>query len=269
MSRGQRWSRDELIIAMNLYCKLPFGKLDHRTPIVIEVAQKLGRTSSSLSMKLCNLASLDSSLQIRGIKGLTGSSKADRAIFEEFLTNWEELSVESEKRFQSLFEEDVSTENLLLTQHKAKRTIPNEILTNQPNSATESDATIKVRIGQSFFRQAVLASYENRCCVTGNPISELLVASHILPWSSYQKYRLDPSNGLCLARTQDAAFDKGLITFDERYCLILSPYLESYLPEESLDRNFSAYRGKILRLPEKFQPNPDFLRIHREEIFLS
>jgi putative restriction endonuclease len=269
MSKAKRWSRDELIIAMNLYCKLPFGQLDHRTPIIIEVSQKLGRTPSSLAMKLCNLASLDPSLQARGIKGLAGSSKADREIFEEFFTNLQELGIESEERFQALFEEETSKESLVLTQYKEKTTLSNKLPIRQPSGVTETETTIKVRIGQSFFRQTILASYENHCCVTGNPIPELLVASHILPWSSYEEYRIDPSNGLCLARTQDAAFDKGLITFDDNYCLILSTYLESFLPRETLEQNFAAYKGQPIRLPEKFQPNPEFLRIHREEIFLS
>lgn len=66
MARGKRWSRDELIVAMNLYCKLPFGQLDHKIPIIIEVSQKLGRTPSSLAMKLVNFASLDPTLQARG-----------------------------------------------------------------------------------------------------------------------------------------------------------------------------------------------------------
>jgi putative restriction endonuclease len=271
MSKGKRWSRDELIIAMNLYCKLPFGQLDHRTPIIIEVSQKLGRTPSSLAMKLCNLASLDPSLQARGIKGLVGSSKADREIFEEFLANWKELGIESEEKFQTLFEEEASTESLALIQYDEKRkTTPlKKLPTRHHSGVTETETTIRVRIGQSFFRQTILASYENHCCITGNPIPELLVASHILPWSSYEECRINPSNGLCLARTQDAAFDKGLITFDDNYCLILSTYLESFLPKETLEQNFAAYRGQPIRLPEKFQPNPEFLRIHREEIFLS
>jgi hypothetical protein len=46
MSQGKRWLRDELIIAMNLYCKLPFGKLHRNNKLIIEVANKLGRTLS-------------------------------------------------------------------------------------------------------------------------------------------------------------------------------------------------------------------------------
>ncbi|MBD2777663.1 HNH endonuclease [Iningainema tapete] len=269
MALGKRWSRDELIIAMNLYCKLPFGQLDHRTPIIIEVSQKLGRTPSSLSMKLCNFASLDPVLQARGIQGLRGASQADREIWQEFYTNWEELGAESEERFQALFENTISEDHQLPTQRKSQTVRSIKIPRSQPTGSTEAEVTVKARIGQNFFRQTVLANDDSRCCITGNPIPELLIASHILPWGSYPEHRLNPHNGLCLSRTQDAAFDNGMITFDEDYRLVLSAYLESFLPEETLERNFVAYRGQQMRLPEKFQPAPDFLRRHREEIFLG
>ncbi|MDG2990430.1 HNH endonuclease [Candidatus Synechococcus calcipolaris G9] len=96
-----------------------------------------------------------------------------------------------------------------------------------------------------------------------------LLTCNIIPWREQSEHRLNPQNGLCLARTHKAAFDQGLITFDENYKLVLSLYLQKFLPEETLEYNFVAYVGNQLRLPEKFQPEPDFLRFHREEIFLG
>jgi predicted restriction endonuclease len=269
MALGKRWLRNELIITMNLYCKLPFGQLDQRTPIIIEVANKLGRTPSSLAMKLSNFASLDPILQARGIQGLRGASKADREIWQEFDANWEELAIESEERVQELFENVIPEEYELPKKRKFNKPIPIQTPRSQSTDSTEATVTVKARIGQNFFRQTVLANYNSRCCITGNPIPELLVASHILPWGSYIEHRLNPHNGLCLARTQDTAFDKGLITFDDDYRLIISAYLESFLPDETLDRNFVAYCGQQINLPDKFYPAPDFIRRHREEIFIG
>jgi putative restriction endonuclease len=269
MNIRKPWTRDELIIAMNLYCKLPFGQLDHRTPIIIEIAEKLGRTPSSLAMKLSNLASLDPVQQARGIRGLSGASKADRKTWEEFTENWEQLGTESEERFQELVGIELSDSDELPFKGKTKNSKSN--LENHPSSqiteATEIQGITKIRIGQNFFRKMILSSYGSRCCITGNPIPELLIASHIIPWRERTEHRLNPQNGLCLARTHDVAFDQGLITFDENYNLVLSRYLQEYLPEETLERNFVFYAGKQLRLPEKFQPDPNFLRFHREEIF--
>jgi hypothetical protein len=58
----KRWSRKELIVAFNLYCQLPFGKIHSRNPLIIRVAKNLERTSSSLAMKMLNFASLDPSV---------------------------------------------------------------------------------------------------------------------------------------------------------------------------------------------------------------
>ena len=271
MKPRRPWTRDELVIAMNLYCKLPFGQISYKKLIIIEVAQKLGRTPSSLAMKLVNFASLDPVHQARGVKGLSGASKADRKIWEEFTLNWAKLGVESEERFQELLgfefaifsKAPISSPNTIEAQPHTEDTL------NEMREITEGQSTTKIRIGQNFFRQMILSAYGNRCCITGNPIPELLVASHIIPWHQQSEYRLNPKNGLCLAGTHDVAFDRGLITFDENYKLVLSRHLEEFLPEETLECNFVAYSGRQLHFPERFYPESNFLRFHRENIFLG
>jgi predicted restriction endonuclease len=268
MAKGKPWTHDELMVAMNLYCKLPFGQLRHGNPLVIEVAEKLGRTPSSLSMKLCNLASLDPYHQARGIKGLSGASRADREIWAEFNADWGRLGTESEEKIQALLgQSDEADQERGATANRVGRKPEVEMPQDAPTGPTEEITTVKARLGQSFFRKSVLASYNCRCCITGNPIPELLVASHILPWSEYSEYRLNPRNGLCLAQTQDAAFDKGLVTFDEDYRLMLSPYLRGFLPNEALARSFLDYEGKRIEIPDKFLPDEGFMREHRERIF--
>ena len=267
MGSGKRWTYDELLIAMNLYCKLPFGQLRHGNPLIIAVAGKLGRTPSSLSMKLCNLASLDPNLQARGVKGLTSTSKGDRDIWAAFNADWEELGVKSEERLQQLLGNETQYSDVALPPQKKKPAQEFNMPIKVPTGPTEKTLTSKARIGQHFFRQSVLASYNARCCVTGNPVPELLVASHILPWGSHPEQRLNPRNGLCLAQTQDAAFDRGLITFDDDFRLVLSPYLRDFLPNEALARNFTAYEGIKIEMPDKFLPDDEFMQQHRAEVF--
>jgi putative restriction endonuclease len=55
----KKWDRHDLIIAFNLYCRMPFGKIHSRNPLIIQVAEGLKRTPSALAMKMCNFASLD------------------------------------------------------------------------------------------------------------------------------------------------------------------------------------------------------------------
>lgn len=61
-----KWTREELLIALNLYHKLTFGQMHARHPAIMALAKKLGRGANSLAMKLSNLASLDPALQMRG-----------------------------------------------------------------------------------------------------------------------------------------------------------------------------------------------------------
>jgi predicted restriction endonuclease len=256
------------MVAMNLYCKLPFGQLRHGNLLVVEVAEKLGRTPSSLSMKLCNLASLDPYHQARGIKGLSGASRADRAIWEEFNADWGRLGTESEEKLQVLLSlPNEEGQEVGTTSSRGERTSVVTMPQNVPTGPSEDIASVKVRLGQSFFRKSVLASYNCRCCITGIPIPELLVASHIMPWGKYPEHRQNPQNGLCLAQTQDAAFDKGLVTFDENYRLVLSSNLREFLPNEALARNFFDYEGKRIEMPDKFLPDEGFMVEHRDRIF--
>jgi putative restriction endonuclease len=257
-----KWTRDELLIALNLYHKLTFGQMHSRQPAIVAVAKKLGRGANSLAMKLCNLASLDPALQMRGIRGLTGASALDKIVWTEFHTNLGEAAPASEAMFRNLFDADESTD-LEVT--------PQEGVVRQkapPRGPTEITTTVKVRRGQEYFRQAVLNNFGGCCGVTGLAVRELLVASHILPWGQNETERLNVRNGLCLSRLHDAAFDVCLITFDEALKLRLSPRLKSALKQRAIKENFVAYEGESLRLlPDAVLPDEKFLAIHRERTF--
>jgi predicted restriction endonuclease len=210
-------------------------------------------------MKLCNFASFDPALQARGVKGLTGASRADKEIWDEFHADWEALAAESE----ALARQVVLPESAASPARDAE---PPILPFDGP---TETQRTVRARLGQSFFRQAVLASYGLRCCITGNPVPELLVASHILPWATHPEHRVNPRNGLCLARTHDAAFDAGLITLDDDWRLVLSRRLRDYLPNDAVERHFIAYEGRVIALPEKFRPETAFVARHRAMVFAT
>ena len=131
------------------------------------------------------------------------------------------------------------------------------------------EAVVKIRVNQSFFRSAVLASYDNKCCITGIPLTELLIASHIIPWSKDEKNRLNPENGLCLNSLHDRAFDKGLITIDANYKIRVSKSVAVYRNEMNIQKFFYDFEGKQIELPKRFLPNKDFLAYHYKEIFVK
>ncbi|MBN2685858.1 MAG: HNH endonuclease [Pontiellaceae bacterium] len=245
----KNWTEHELLIAMNLYCRLPFGQFDQSNKYIREIAEKMERTPSSLAMKLCNLASLDTYHQERGIVGLKGASKLDRKVWKDFQQDWTGMAEKSEEAFEQLMKE---------TPIAAPET---EI--KIPEGSSEVKRTVKTRRLQTFFRNTVLASYESRCALTGLAIPQLLVASHIIPWSENEQRRADPTNGLCLNALHDKAFDRHLITFDEDYRLLISDYLKNGDIPEFQTFSFSKLEGKKLHLPHRFLPDAEALAIHR------
>ena len=261
MAAGRRWKRDELVVVLNLYHKLNFGQFHQRQPAVIALARRLERTPSSVAMKLSNFASLDPVLKLRNIRGLEGASQLDRAIWNELQDSPTDFIPESEQALRDLFEatEDVEVEVEPAVGIRFRNRIPN---------STETTANVKLRRGQEFFREAVLNNFGGRCAVTGLPVRELLVASHILPWSRYPDERLNVDNGLCLSRLHDGAFDRGLISFTDNLEMVLSSRLRCFFDDRAVMENFGEFEGARLLLPDDaIIPNPEFIRKHRVEVF--
>lgn len=92
---------------------------------------------------------------------------------------------------------------------------------------TEAEREQKVRIGQNRFRSALMEYWNGICPLTGILEPDLLRASHIIPWADCEsdQERLNVHNGLLLSALWDAAFDKGLVTFDDLGRPIASPIL--------------------------------------------
>jgi predicted restriction endonuclease len=257
-SKGKPWTHEELVVVCNLYFTLPFGQMHARNPIVIRLARALRRTPGSVAMKLVNFASLDPVHKARGVSGLSGVSRADQEVWGEFRQKWAATAYKSEKSLQELLLPEqlpVSEEDLASSLLQAK------------NRPTDTIASVRVRTMQSFFRRVVLSAYRSRCCITGNPVPGLLVASHILPWGAFPGERINPSNGLCLVAHFDKAFDHGLITLGKDMRLRLSSKLREYLPNAAIESQFVSMDGAPLRVPERFPPDVAFLEYHRENVF--
>src|SRR2546427_171097 len=178
-AKHKHWTRDEHILAFNLYCKIPFGRQHSRAPEIIELAKILHRSAGSVALKLNNFSRLDPELQARGIKGMAHGAKGEVEIWREFENNPEALAFESERllaQFTGRTLEEIAEID--------ERELPKEGL--------ERDRIVRVRVNQHFFRSAVLAAYDYKCCITGLAVPELLVASHIIPWATDPKQRMNP-----------------------------------------------------------------------------
>ena len=249
------WTREELILALNLYLKLPFGKLHHGTLEIIHLAQIIDRTPNSIAMRLSNFASVDPFHQGRGIKGLTGGIKQVEPIWNEFINNKEDLLFESEKILADLEKQSI--------EYKFA-----EILSGTENMKGETKVReVKTRVNQNVFRQIVLANYNRKCAITGIDLPDLLVASHIIPWSQNEDERLNPENGICLSALYDRAYDKGLIGISEKYQILISSELKSKEIKEYYPSTFGNLSHLSLNLPHKYLPRKEFLQFHLDTIF--
>ncbi|HOE09959.1 MAG TPA: HNH endonuclease [bacterium] len=248
---GEKWSREELILAFDLYCRIPFQQTKTTNPKVQYLAHFLGRTPASVARKLGNFGAFDPELMRIGISGLVHTSKMDREIWVEFNQDWNALVLEAHRLRQEHGDQPHSTGSLV-----------------QPEGPTESIRETKVRVHQDFFREAVLSSYNGTCCITGIRIPECLIASHIVPWSVSEEKRTDPSNGLCLSATFDRLFDKGLISITGEMHIEFSKRLLN-LDDPAVQKHVICYHTQQILLPHRFIPSRDSLQWHRTNIFLG
>lgn len=245
------WTREELIVAFNLYCKIPFGKIHHRNPLVVELASAIGRTPSAVSWKLANFARLDPALQKRNIVGAAHGSQGEIEIWKEFNDNWEQLAFESECLLKRMTGRSVETarEEGEFPEGRSRETV------------------VRTRINQGFFRSAILAAYGSRCCVTGLSLPQLLNASHIVPWSVDVNNRTNPRNGLCLNAIHDRAFDCGLLTVTVDMKVKVSTKVSVTIADTAASDWLLRYHDASISVPQRFAPHPDFLRYHNEQVF--
>ncbi len=207
-------------------------------------------------MKMLNIASIDPAITSTGRVGLGNASALDREVWDEFHADWERLAVECELLRQQLDANivDVVSEN-------------EEFLLDDFTGETRQVLATQ-RIKQHFFRRAVLSSYRGRCCMSGLSEPQLLIASHIVPWSKDKANRLNPSNGLCLSAIHDRAFDKGFITLSDDFRIVVSDELkrrdDTFVKEVLLPLN-----GMLIELPERFMPSVEFISRHRTDLFLD
>ncbi len=249
------WSREELILAFNLYLKIPFGKISYRTPEVIYLAELIGRSANAAAIRLANFASVDPYHQSRGVKGMDGGIKQVQPIWDEFFHNQEALVF--------LSEEILAEKQKTTIEQKYQK----ELLEINDLVGETKIRAVKTRVNQCVFRQMVMVNYSAKCAITGIDIPELLFASHIVPWSQNEKERLNPENGICLSALYDKAFDKGLIGINIDMKIILAPKLKNYSTKDYYQQQFKSVEGQTLTAPTKYHPKQEFLEFHLDTIF--
>ncbi|MDD3125749.1 MAG: HNH endonuclease [Candidatus Kapabacteria bacterium] len=249
MQRSQNnWTREQTIVALSAYCKVPFNKVSSTNEIIVSTARLIGRSVNSVKMKVGNFGSFDPELRRRGIVGLGNYSKLDKEIWDEYYNNWEKLALDCANILAEL-------------SHTSVEQVCNIDVQNLP-VGIERERVIRQRINQSFFRNAVLSSYNYACCISGIAQTELLEACHIVDWAENIDNRLNPANGLCLNPFFHKAYDRNLLAITPDYIVQISDKLIDSTTQEFTKAYLMQIHNKEIVLPDKFLPNRDLLALH-------
>ncbi|MCI1211570.1 MAG: HNH endonuclease [Bifidobacterium tibiigranuli] len=132
----------------------------------------------------------------------------------------------------------------------------------------ERTVTTLQRVNQSYFRHSLLQNYRGSCCITGIKLRPLLLASHIKPWkASTPVEKTAASNGLLLNAFHDRAFDRGFITLNDDYRIVVArDHIEH---SEANDKWLYGFEGQRIDLPLINPPSREFLDYHHRHVFLE
>lgn len=242
------WTKEQEIVALYMYCLIPFNKVSGTNPQIVNMARIIGRpNANSLKAKIGNFGKFDTNL---AAVGLGHSSHLDEETWNEYNGRWQELEIDALKlieEFQKNIPEDSSYDI---------PTIP---------VGKERECVIKQRVNQNLFRNMVLSAYDNKCCITGIARPELIEACHIISWKNDEKERLNPCNGLAMNVLFHRAYDKMLIGISPDLKVEVSDRIYEGLRAKDRDRTYSffnPYDGVEITLPRKFKPNLEFIEEH-------
>ena len=116
--------------------------------------------------------------------------------------------------------------------------------------------TVKQRLHQASFREAVITAYNGRCALSGLPEQRLLDAAHIISDKDERLGQPVVPNGLPLTKIHHAAFDAHLIGIDPDYRLHVSERLLD-LHDGPMLEALKQLDGGMLHLPIRTKDYPD------------
>lgn len=233
------WTREQEIVALYLYCLIPFNRVTNSNPQIKAMSELIGRpNSNSLKTKIANFGHFDTHLVA---SGLNHTSRLDEEIWNEYCGRWQELEIDALEILEQFQNQSPSVIYEIPT-------IP---------QGQERETIVRQRANQYLFRNMVLSAYNNTCCITGLARQELLDACHIVDWATNEANRLNPCNGLAMNVLFHRAYDD--------YFLGITPDLEVVVSDRLYDglrgvakKNaydiFSKYAGSTIATPKKFKP---------------
>lgn len=228
---------------------------DDPDPDVRRLARLIGRTPEAVAYKMHNIEAIDPSVRK---KGLEHGGKLDKETFEAFVGRTKDLRT-IVKEIRERYERHLppTAEELV-----------DDIAQIRAGSYHVDDEISegKRRKKQDAFRSLVLENYGYSCCMCDVDVPALLTAAHIKPWAKDPDHRLDPHNGLCLCSLHDRAFDRGLISINDRGKVMVWRGIASSI-SRVVTEQLRNLEGGTVRSPMRDPPAEKFLKYHRNIIF--
>jgi len=131
------------------------------------------------------------------------------------------------------------------------------------------DTEEEVFVRSGLFKRHIIQLYQSTCAFTGMRLVSMhghsfVDACHIVPFSVSHDNRI--GNGIALCPNMHRAFDRGLLSVDEDYRIIVSPH---FTEDESHDHSLRRLQGRHINGPQsaKYLPQSDRFGWHRQYIF--
>ena len=264
---SNNWTDDQRHAALSLYFELEFGQFDQRNKKVIALSEIINRSPSAIAFKLGNFANLDPTLNR---KGFSNVSKADRELISRFHHS-PDLVVSEMARVLERYDAQ-NAETLVFNAKQQQRYQMDDAVSSfdVAGRPTSREVRVKVRVGQQFFRDAVLTGYKTRCCVCGLALPRMLEAAHIIDHSASESqiHRLRPDNGLALCRNHHRAFDCGFWTLDSHFRIEVDPRMHDLTRyDENISTVITRFDGRDIIQPFRYLPSAESIEWHRENKF--
>jgi putative restriction endonuclease len=160
-----------------------------------------------------------------------------QAILPTFISGWDSKALKARVAFGLPGQEAMAPPETALERHYALR-------------------TVKQRLHQASFREAVISAYRGRCAVSGLHEPLLLDAAHIIADKDEELGQPAVPNGIPLSKIHHAAFDAQLIGIDPDYRLHVSKRLLKQDDGPMLEA-LKGLNGGAIHLPYRGKDFPD------------
>jgi hypothetical protein len=136
-----------------------------------------------------------------------------------------------------------------------------EVMTSETTSAATK------RNGQAAIRREILKRYNYQCALCDVTEPELLVASHVVPWSVDEASRGVLNNVICLCVMHDRLFEKGFITLTNNNSVVFSRRFDANAKMSKMFASVRATTYSRLSVKTAIGPRKSSLDYHRHKVF--